>query len=129
MEIFRRQQKDPRLIAISQGQPTSARTHQPTVTPEIRSPDLFYQLAQAVASVNGAVPNFPEGKITFGSIQPNDKLDPSMNVEYREYILYCEDAGRELPSARLPPGTFASNVLVGPALGWSCEIVGKRQSH
>jgi hypothetical protein len=88
-------------------------------------PDSFYQFGNVVATVDGAVPDLPNGKITFGRIRPNETLNPDKDVQYREWTLRCIDGGRPLPSARMPPGMSAGRVFPGSAIGWSCSIVGK----
>lgn len=89
-------------------------------------PDSFYQLGQVVAEVSGAVPDLPNGRIVFDVIRPNRYLNASNDVQYRDLILHCSDAGKPLPSAKLPPGFFAGTVIVPAALGWGCQIVSKK---
>jgi hypothetical protein len=101
------------------------RTPAPAVEMPVLDPDSFYQFGKVVATVDGAVPDLPSGKITFRVIRPNETLNPDKDVQYREWTLRCIDGGRPLPSARMPAGTAAGRVFPGSAIGWSCSIIGK----
>jgi hypothetical protein len=92
-----------------------------------RDPDAFYQLGQKVATISGAQPDMPNGRILFYKIIGNDQLNPSHDFEYREWVLHCVDGGQQLPSAKPPPNTVVGYAFPGVAIGFSCDIVRARK--
>ena len=101
-------------------------SHAPLAAKPTMDPDSFYQAGRIVATVSGAVQDFPRSQIAFQAIRPNAYLDGAREVEYRDWVLDCKDGGRELPSAKLPPGTMSGMTIVPAAIGWVCSIVRKR---
>jgi hypothetical protein len=92
----------------------------PSAAASARDPDGLYQLNEEVGSVGPANIDQGNGVVTFHGVRSAGKLDPTREVEYRNFILRCEG----LPMAPRP-GTFSGSVS-SVSTGAQCKIVGQR---
>jgi hypothetical protein len=88
--------------------------------PTSRDPDGLYQLNQEVGSVGPANIDQANSTVTFQGVRSAGKLDPTREVEYRDFILRCEG----LPMA--PPANSFSGTVISMSTEAHCKIVGHR---
>jgi|SRR5215831_3596195 len=86
-----------------------------------RNPDGLYQLGEQVATVDGASIDRGNSLVVFQFVRSAGKLDPSKEVEFRDFVLQC--VGLPLAAPTNAKSGFTSTVSGGA----QCKIIPRRQ--